>query len=376
MSEALETTQPIVRQWVTLQNSSMDVRIGTQILKEVPRLLKSALGRPYRFALVYDATAREVETASLCALHARAEGFEVFEIALEAPCCTFASLEELANRLADAHITADDIVVAFGGSEVLSLAQHVCASWCESTSLALIPTDIVTALTALTNPEDLRIRNKARLWRQHSVARFAFVDCDFFNLDPHEPSVRLAYAHLIITALIDAESALGALWDRAQELHAQDIPTWIDQLQETIKARGVCVASAALATRQSLECGSEFAQVLQAYLPEVPYAVLLAQSLSFVSRLSVARELLSKEDLETIDELLDRFGLIEDIVLPQEATPEQLVADLKAYRFEISQRFVLALPYDLGRVRLTTIDDEQLLEHLTYWCATRYTSHV
>ena len=51
--------------------------------------------------------------------------------------------------------------------------------------------------------------------------------------------------------------------------------------------------------------------------------------------------------------------------------PGELLAALRAACFERSNRFLLPLPLDFGRVRLTAVDDETLSEHVVAWCESR-----
>ena len=48
--------------------------------------------------------------------------------------------------------------------------------------------------------------------------------------------------------------------------------------------------------------------------------------------------------------------------------PDRLVAALKEERFLRTNRFLLAVPNALGRVRMTTVDDGLLAEHAGAWC--------
>ena len=68
------------------------------------------------------------------------------------------------------------------------------------------------------------------------------------------------------------------------------------------------------------------------------------------------------------DALLSRLGLDE---VSCEVDADELLRALKASAFLRHNRFTIACPQAVGRVRLMTPDDDLLHEHLGAWCATR-----
>ena len=50
---------------------------------------------------------------------------------------------------------------------------------------------------------------------------------------------------------------------------------------------------------------------------------------------------------------------------------DELVAAIQRERFARTNRFMLALPRALGRVRLTAVETDTLSEHVRAWCASR-----
>ena len=99
-----------------------------------------------------------------------------------------------------------------------------------------------------------------------------------------------------------------------------------------------------------------------------PESALLADAMRFAARLSVAGENLSIDDMFTQDELLERLGLG---TVKAAVDADELVAAIQKERFARTNRFMLALPRALGRVRLTAVETETLTEHVRAWCASR-----
>ena len=70
----------------------------------------------------------------------------------------------------------------------------------------------------------------------------------------------------------------------------------------------------------------------------------------------------------TQDELLERLGVG---TVEAEVEPGAFVEAIKRERFARTNRFMLALPRAIGRVRLTAVETETLTEHVGAWCASR-----
>lgn len=356
-----------VRQWVTLRNSSMDVRAGVGTRATFAHDLRSCVGKPHCCALVHEGHAGEL--VSQLRIDLLAEGFEVHLIEMPAGGCELARVGALDALFADAGVTADDLVVAVGGERALSVASFACASWCGGVSLAQVPLDLVSALTAGTTPLALDVPGVSSLVVQEGSARFSLVDVDLLGFDPARERTRLAFAHMVATAMDDSDKAFGRLWDSAPDLVSGDFSTLVTQLLDTVKSRGKVVSSTSLATRQSIAYGRDFAHALAGLTgSEVPASAMLGDALRFSARLAVGMEQLSIDDMLAQDELLERLGVG---TTAAEVCPDELVRALKAERFRRTRRFMLPLPRAIGRVRLSNVADDLIDEHVRAWCAAR-----
>ena len=142
-----DTPTRSARQWVVVRGTSMDLRVGAGILSEFPSILRSAAGRPHACALVHEAAAPE-EAVRVLHDNLCDQGFRVSVLPLGEVGCNLSEVERLSAMLRDARITADDIVLAVGGLETLSVASFACSSWCGGTRLAEVPLDLESAVVA------------------------------------------------------------------------------------------------------------------------------------------------------------------------------------------------------------------------------------
>ena len=356
-----------VRQWVVMRGASMDLRVGEGILPEAASILRASAGRPHACALIHEADAPKdvVKTLhdNLCAA-----GFSVQTASVGLAACDLAAACEFDALLADMRVTCDDVVVVVGGFGTLSVASFACASWCGGVPLAEVPLDIASAVAAPVTPRALDVAGLARMVTQDATARFAFVDLDLLAADPASDEALLASALMVQTALCDSDRSFGQLWDVADQLAAGDREALAEQVKNTIKSRGKVSSATSAALRQSLEFGTTFARALRLLASDVSEATALADGMRFAARLGVVLEGLSVDDMLAVDELLERLGLD---TTHASVDPEALVARIRDERLARTNRFMLAVPRALGRVRLSVMTDETILEHVSAWCASR-----
>ena len=85
----------------------------------------------------------------------------------------------------------------------------------------------------------------------------------------------------------------------------------------------------------------------------------------FSARLACSLELLDVDDVLMQDELLDTFDLGE---FSGNVDPKALADAMKRDRFARSNRFHLCLPHGIGRLRMTVVEDDVLMDNISAWC--------
>ncbi len=356
------------RQWVTLRGTSMDARVGAGLLADMAHDIRSIVGRPKACALAVEPTA----PAGLVEDLRRGltdQGFFVHKLELEGgqEARSIEGATKLMGKLANAGITSDDLVVAVGDVDALSVAAFVCPTWCAGVPLVQVPLTLSAAVVAGATPRALNVCGHEAMVGLDSQTRFEICDLDVLLSDDNPADdVLLARALMVATAMSDCEKAVSKLWDRADDIVAGDANALAEQLSETIKSRGKVVASSSLAIRQSIAYGQVFAAALRGLVAnDVPASAIMAESLRFSARLSVGLEDLSVDDMFTQDELLEKLGLG---YVEAKVDAAQLIDAVKAECFKRTNRLMLPLPRALGRVRLAAVDDDLLREHVGAWC--------
>lgn len=359
----------VTRQWVSLPGGSIDARVGAGAVEEIGTVLKNAVGKPRVAALVVD-PATPADLAEHLQRDLADAGYRaaLSELPVSGDCHTLEALGRLLEAFGACGLTADDLVVAVAGYDGLSLASIASRVWCGGVALVGVPLDLRALIDAPLTPRPLDVGDLPRMVSVRPGFRHLVCDPDRMDLSPEGEDARMARALMAATAVAESQKAFEHLFDQAVDLAAGDADALVDQAMATLKARGHLVSSTVLAVRQSIAYGQDVASALAPLAPGLPYSTLLSGALRFAARLSAGQGKLKVDDVLTQDELLDRLGLPD---VTGSFDPDEVISALKAERFLRTNRFMVEAPESFGRVRLMTVDDDLLREHVGAWCATR-----
>jgi 3-dehydroquinate synthetase len=364
-----DKTEYRARQWVSLPGGSLDVRLGTGVIEEASSLLKSSVGKPRAGMLVVGAGVDE-ELVERVRRQMTDAGYTVerANVAAGRAARTLESATALFEALEAAHITSDDLVVAVGDEDVLSLASYACTLWCGGTVLVTVPITQLGMLEVSVGPRGIDVGSRSQLLTVRPSTKHVLFDTDVVLRDEVDEDMLMARVLMVVTAMCDSEKSFSKLWDRSEDLVALNREVTLDQLQETVKLRGKILSSTALATRQSIMYGEAFARAISRLVVGVAPSTARAEALRFQARLAAGEGMMQVDDVLAQDELLEALELP---VISAHVDPTELIAAIKAERFEKTNRFLLGLPRSLGRVRLAAVSDELIAEHVAAWCASR-----
>lgn len=357
----------IKRQLLTINQRSVDVRIGAGALDELSSLVGGVVGKPKRALVVVrdDLSAAVLQKAERGLIDA---GFSVdwARFAAGGDACALACAERLLEGLAAFGITEDDLVLAVGDTALCSLAAFCAKIWCGGCACALVPTGfdgMVTLATEMAPLGDGALAGMVSLPPQPSM-----VVCDLAFLPGMDTDLRRAgYVRMVGAALSDGKRFWEALTERAGELVSDDADALTDLLLSTMIARRNIVKAANPAARRALAYGTVTASALRACLGrDVPDYALLAEGMRFEARLAVDAASLNPDVVFDLDDLLFDMG-IEDVRAQLDA--DAFVTALHDVVAAQSNRFLLPLPKAVGMIRLTAVSDEILSRHAAAYAA-------
>ena len=351
MNKELEPTY--IKQWVSLPIGSMAVRVGSGVLDNFSAEMRVAVGHPERCVITYSTSVPD-DIVELLTHDLTTIGFTVKKYPMPDgdQATSYNQAEKLFSQLAEAKLTGDDLLVAIGDSGVVSSASFVANAWCGGVSLALVPLDLEAATLSCVQPRALSVMaDRPRTITCPGVARYCFVDLDTIPLGPDDEHANFARALMVSTAMSESVTAFSRVWDTADDLREGNLDAMAEQIADAIKVRGRLTASSAIAIRQSVQYGFDFMYAMERFVP--------------AARISVAKEDLDIDDMLAQDELLEKLGIGS---VTCDISAEQMIAALKAECFRSTNRFMIVLPLDISRVRLSSVDEDLLCEHAQAWC--------
>ena len=376
---------PVVRrQSVVMRTGSCDMRVGTGALDQLGNAARIAAGQPSR-ALLVSGDDIDAELTERCSRLLKDAGFAVSLTSVPAGrvARSIGNVTALYQGLASEHVTADDPIVVVGDADVISLAIFAGATWHTGCPVVAVATlDAVTDVTVTPRPIDAPAAPDMLVARGN--ARFMIADPSVFVSGDLTNSELMGRVVMVAGAVSAGENSFNELAVRADGVIAAAEDTLVAAILDITKSRARVVSSSALAMRQGILYGQAIGRALErAVESQHPDAArylvdenpgsarLFAEGLRIAARLAAAKQ---APDDKLVDFVFTQDGLLEKLGLSEVACviePQALLDCLKAEEFSRSNRFMLALPLGFGRVRLTSVPDEMLLEHLSGWCKSR-----
>lgn len=381
-AEPAEAPEPPVvrRQSLSLRDGVCDMRVGAGCAGKFGVDLRGIIGKPRRalLALADDVPAELAERVRRTLVDV---GFDVSEATVPhgAAARTLEAATSLYPALAAAGITADDALVCVGDADVLSALVFVAGTWCGGCVLAGVPTSLDGAMDVSVTPRSLDAAGEAAMVRARGTVRLLVCDPDVCDWTSGSERVLMGRAVMVAGAVTAGEHSFSELGVRADGIVSGDVATISDAVMDLTKARCRIASSSAVAIRQGMGYGLVVARVLRTCLAEASAgeaalpgdARLLAEGLRISARLAAAHDGPETSLVDLVfaqDGLLERLGLAE---VPCDLDPDALLGALKAETLRRSNRNMLAVPLDYGRVRLVHFEDDLLAAHLRGWCKAR-----
>lgn len=367
MGGGVALSDALKRQWVPVAGGSCDVRLGYGALEQASTIVRDSVGRP-RKAMVVAFSSSGDEVRELLRRQLVHVGFEVSWHLLDVDSAR--SVEQamlLCEGLAKEHMTGEDLCCAMGDSDLLSMVAYVCGSWCGGMPYVAVPTDEVALLEGVITPRALDVGKCRRMVSVQPSAQHALLDLELGVAKAGTQNALHANALMASTAMASSERVFSELWDHADDLAQGDEEVRLTQLLATAKQRGLTASSTAAAIRMSLDYGQSFSHALGHLTGgEVAPSVRLAEGMRFCARLAVALDKLSIDDLLAQDELLQMLGVGSAVC---DVDAQELADALRHEHYSHTNRFMLLVPFGIGRVRLAAVPKDLLLEHAQAWCS-------
>ena len=364
----------IRRQLINFQNRSVDVRVGLGAYEDLSRMFASAVGKPKRAMVVWNAAVSErfgevVDHALVDA------GFAVSQLLLEvSPVgATLADADVVFGALSANGITCDDLVVAVGDAATCSVVCWCANQWCGRTECALLPTTFDAMLTVATTMEPLVASGDHVLPAIVVRPEPGLVVCNLDLVREANPEdLKLGYAVLVGTMLSSSKSRWNQFSETVPEILAGEEVALVNAVQWSQTARKDVLMATNPSARHALDFGKTGERTLRVCLgnaaAQVPAYQLLSEGMRFEARLAHDACDFDIDYVFEVDDCLEDFG-IEELAFDLE--PAAFIAEFRRQQFVRSNRTMLPLPAALGAIRLNAVDDDVLERHAAAYLASR-----
>ena len=364
----------IRRQLINFQNRSVDVRVGLGAFEELSRMFASAVGKPKRAMVVWNAAVSErfgevVDHALVDA------GFAVSQLLLEVSPdgATLSDADVVFGALSANGITCDDLVVAVGDAATCSVVCWCANQWCGRTECALLPTTFDAMLTVATTMEPLVASGDHALPAIAVRPEPGLVVCNLDLVREAGPEdLKLGYAVLVGTMLSSSKSRWNQFSETVPEILAGEEVALVNAVQWSQTARKDVLMATNPSARHALDFGKTGERTLRVCLgnaaAQVPAYQLLSEGMRFEARLAHDACDFDIDYVFEVDDCLEDFG-IEELAFDLE--PADFIAEFRRQQFARSNRTMLPLPAALGAIRLNALDDDVLERHTVAYLASR-----
>ncbi len=357
-----------MRQTVSANGASCDVRLGDGVLERFGRDLRVCCGRTGTAAfLVEEGTGPDL-VESLFRLVTDA-GFLVKRLGdLPGDACDVSQLPGLWTELGEAGVTSSDAVVAIGGRRALSLASFAASSWCGGTPLAVVPLALDALVLCPALPLALTCAGHKAMVSARCRMALCYGEPGLMDIAALTPDNLAGRAALVAAAVCESRDAFNALVMRSEAIAQGDVEQIGRQALDAARGVGRVHASTSVAVRRSLSYGETFARALGRFVPEACWGLRLGEGMRFAARLAVGAVDGDVDFVFAQDALLDRLSVGE---VACSVDPEDLGRAFREEELARTNRAMVAMPHAVGRVRMAAVEDEVLAEHLAAWCAAR-----
>ena len=369
---------PVIRrQALALRSGVCDMRVGAGAVERIGQDLRVIVGKPKRAFVVFssEVSPELVQTVERSLIDI---GFAVtcHELAAGRACRNLEAASALYPELASAGITSEDALVAVGDADLISMLLFVASTWCGGCPLAAVPTAFDGIMDVSVTPRSLDCAGSQEALAARGNVRLMICDPTVVSAAAIDEATLMGHAISVAGAVTAGKTSFSDLALRADALLAGDDEAFTSSVMELTKARCRIASSSAVAIRQGVVYGADIARGLKACLREagaadITDARLLAEGMRISARLAAAHQGPETELVDFVfaqDALLEKFGLAE---VPCELEAVRLLEAIRSEMLCRQNRFMLALPLDYGRVRLTPLEDDVLVAHLGAWCKMR-----
>ncbi len=298
---------------VSAGSQPYEALVGQNILSELGRWLTPLLSRR-KIAVITDPQARAAQGDKLSHAIARAE---LDATIIDAPHAgerakTFAALETICDRLLDAHIERDDLIVSFGGGAIGDLAGLAASLIRRGVRVAHIPTTLLAQVdSAIGGKTGINTSHGKNLIGTFHQPCLVIIDPALLDTLPAKEFLS-GYAEIVKYGVIGDADFFSWLEQNADQIIAHDKHALLHAITTSCRAKAAIVSQDEKehGQRALLNLGHSFGHALEiASNHQLLHGEAVAIGMTLACKMSAARGLMDQQQAERVAQHLNAVGL-------------------------------------------------------------------
>ncbi len=277
---------------------------------------------------------------------------------------SFEGFKALVELLEENSCTADDIVVAVGSSEVLSVSNYTVRTYRKGIGYVAYPLDVKAAFDVGVSPCALEVAGSSCLTSEPMSDQ---VIMDWSYLDQDVSSHPDILARLFMGSLAAGDDLYRWLYEFSDKLNdAGNNAMSEDQSQRTLLWRTAFLMGLhEFAPVHNIDWGREVFNAFSSILEGEDEMVVIYETILFSLRLAVAHDKCELEFLREVEGFIQKLGYKSSVQVG--LGPDDLYKAMRKSFFSSHNRMLLQVAVKVGVVHPILIKDEILRAHCSAW---------
>ena len=350
----------IKRQTLLRSSYPCDLYFGEDLSSHVAALLKRFNPLRCKVVLMYDDSCDSYlhEKLSRSIIDADYTLVELPTSLLPEDVASINALVSVLDVLMDNEINADDIILAVGSRELLSLVNYTISFYRSDVGFVAYPLDILAAYTVGIAPLLLKIQGYPCMTsdpRSHQIWH------DWSYLDKDVENRQYLLSILFKGSIAAGDELYRWLYEFADRLCSSNSET---ELWRTALPMGLHE----LASSKNKDWAEQIIDTFKQMLPDAERQAVIYETVLFSIRLAIAHGKSSIEFLHELEEYIKKLNYTSSFSVT--FSGEELYDAMKENLFKEHNRLLIQVPVSVGVVQPVLIQDEILRSHCNAWVKT------
>ncbi len=354
----------IKRQTLVRPNYPCDLYSGEDLSSQIAKLLKRLNPLRCKVVLLHDDSCDGylLERMSRFIVDADYSLIDVPASDLGDEILSLSAFGKLVDTLEESHCTADDIIVAVGSSDTLSLANYTVRTFRKGIGYVAYPLDVLAAYTVAVAPEALYVRDAQCLTSEPCSDQ---VVLDWSYLDQGRPNHPYLASLLFKGSLASGDDLYRWLYEFADKLTADEHPDSDEYDSYLLWRNALLMGLHEFASSKNIGWGDQIQSAFENTLEGADAQTIISETIAFATRLAVAHEKADMAFIQELDSFMDKLKF--ESYTGSALSGEQLYEAMRKSFFASHNRMLLQVPVSVGVVQPILIKDEILKAHCNAW---------